>query len=121
MESQTEKIRMTCFRTALVILGLFLSSLTVRLPALEAAQAARDASWPAEPQEKRFNDIQPPDLVMEILGIRPRMVIGEVGAGHGRVTVHLAARVGEKGKVFANDIDAYWSASSLLGREVPAE
>ena len=62
------------------------------------------AGWPN--REKRSNDIQPPELVMDILGIRPGLVIGEVGAGHGRVTVHLAARVGDKGKVYANDIDA---------------
>jgi SAM-dependent methyltransferase len=59
----------------------------------------------SEPGEKRLNDMQPPALVMDLLGIRPGLVIGEVGAGRGRVTVHLAARVGEKGKIFANDID----------------
>jgi SAM-dependent methyltransferase len=70
-----------------------------------AAQAARDASQLAEPGEKRANEVQPPEVVMDILGIRPGLVIGEVGAGRGRFTVHLAARVGEKGKVYANDID----------------
>jgi len=83
-----------------------LSALTAILPAQEAAQAARDASRLAEPQEKRANEVQPPELVMDILGVRPGLVIGEVGAGRGRVTVHLAARVGDKGKVYANDIDA---------------
>jgi ubiquinone/menaquinone biosynthesis C-methylase UbiE len=43
---------------------------------------------------------------MDLLGIRRGQVIGEVGAGHGRVTVHLADRVGNKGRVYANDIDA---------------
>jgi ubiquinone/menaquinone biosynthesis C-methylase UbiE len=42
---------------------------------------------------------------MELAGVKPGMVIGEVGAGRGRVTVHLADRVGEKGKIYANDID----------------
>ncbi len=59
----------------------------------------------SEPEEKRLNDLQPPDLVMDLLGIRPGLVIGEVGAGRGRVTVHLATRVGEKGRIYANDID----------------
>jgi 2-polyprenyl-3-methyl-5-hydroxy-6-metoxy-1,4-benzoquinol methylase len=59
----------------------------------------------AEPGEKRANEIQPPELVMDILGIRLGFIIGEVGAGRGRLTIHLAARVGEKGKVYANDID----------------
>ncbi len=43
---------------------------------------------------------------MDIIGVRPGLVIGEVGAGRGRVTVHLADRVGAKGKIFANDINA---------------
>jgi ubiquinone/menaquinone biosynthesis C-methylase UbiE len=59
----------------------------------------------AEPFEQRANEIQPPDQVMALLGIRPGLVIGEVGAGRGRLTVHLAARVGTTGKIYANDID----------------
>jgi 2-polyprenyl-3-methyl-5-hydroxy-6-metoxy-1,4-benzoquinol methylase len=88
-----------------MIMSVLFSAWTAILPAQEAAPAARDTSRLAEPQEKRFNDVQPPELVMDILGIRPGLVIGEVGAGHGRITVHLAARVGDKGKVYANDID----------------
>jgi SAM-dependent methyltransferase len=49
---------------------------------------------------------QPPDKVMDAAGIKPGMIIGEVGAGRGRFTVHLARRVGEDGKILANDIDA---------------
>ena len=87
-------------------IGILLSAWAAILPAQQAAQTTRAASQLAEPQEKRFNDVQPPELVMDILGIRPGLIIGEVGAGHGRITVHLAARVGDKGKVYANDIDA---------------
>ena len=47
-----------------------------------------------------------PDRVMDAVGIRPGMVVGEVGAGRGYFTVKLARRVGPEGKVFANDIDA---------------
>lgn len=93
------------FRSATIMRSLLLMALTVVLPAQDATQAARDTNQPTEPGEKRANEIQPPDLVMDILGIRPGMVIGEVGAGRGRLTVHLAARVGDKGKVYANDID----------------
>ncbi len=48
---------------------------------------------------------QPPDQVMDAVGVKPGMVIGEVGAGRGRYTVYLARRVGETGKILANDID----------------
>jgi ubiquinone/menaquinone biosynthesis C-methylase UbiE len=56
--------------------------------------------------ERQTNDRQPPDKVMDAIGLKAGMVIGEVGAGRGRYTVHLAARVGPTGKVYANDIDA---------------
>ena len=59
-----------------------------------------------EPGERFSNAIQPPDVVMDLIGVTPGLIIGEVGAGRGRVTVHLAARVGETGKVYANDINA---------------
>ena len=65
-------------------------------------QRKRVEAW-----EKRINeDRQPPDKVMDAIGVKPGMVIGEVGAGRGRYTVHLARRVGNKGKIFANDINA---------------
>ncbi len=47
---------------------------------------------------------QPPEVVLDLMGVEPGMVIGEVGAGRGRFTVHLARRVGESGKIYANDI-----------------
>jgi ubiquinone/menaquinone biosynthesis C-methylase UbiE len=43
------------------------------------------------------------------------MIIGEIGAGRGRYTVHLAGRVGPSGKVYANDIDAK-ALAYLAGR-----
>lgn len=47
----------------------------------------------------------PPDLVLPAIGVQPGMVIGEVGAGAGRYTLHLATHVGPTGKIYANDID----------------
>jgi ubiquinone/menaquinone biosynthesis C-methylase UbiE len=52
---------------------------------------------------------QPPEQIMDSIGVKPGMIIGEVGAGRGYFTYPLAKRVGEKGKVYANDI----STSSL--------
>ncbi len=64
-------------------------------------------------REKSINEkLQPPEKVMDAIGIKPGMTIGEIGAGHGRYTVHLAGRVGQKGKIFANDIDK--NALSIL-------
>jgi glyoxylase-like metal-dependent hydrolase (beta-lactamase superfamily II)/ubiquinone/menaquinone biosynthesis C-methylase UbiE len=54
--------------------------------------------------ERFGNERQPPDKVLDAIGVKKGMVIGEVGAGRGRYTVHLADRVGSTGKVYANDI-----------------
>lgn len=45
-----------------------------------------------------------PEKVMDLVGVRPGMIIGEVGAGHGYFTFKLSQRVGESGKIYANDI-----------------
>jgi ubiquinone/menaquinone biosynthesis C-methylase UbiE len=52
---------------------------------------------------------QPPEQIMDSIGVKPGMIIGEAGAGRGYFTFPLAKRVGEKGIVYANDI----SISSL--------
>ncbi len=64
-------------------------------------ESARQLEWENSINEK----MQPPEKVMDAIGVGPGMTIGEIGAGHGRYTVHLARRVGSEGKVFANDID----------------
>ena len=76
---------------ALGLLGLSLNT---------AAQSGLEETW-----EKNANMRQPPDQVMDMVGIKPGMIIGEVGAGRGRYTVHLARRVGDQGRIYANDID----------------
>jgi ubiquinone/menaquinone biosynthesis C-methylase UbiE len=52
----------------------------------------------------RRDQVHQPEKVMDIVGVEPGMVIGEVGAGRGYFTFWLSRRVGETGKVYANDI-----------------
>ena len=60
------------------------------------------------PREVKLNERQPPDVVLETIGIEPGMTIGELGAGRGRYTVHIASRTGPNGILYANDIvEAY--------------
>jgi ubiquinone/menaquinone biosynthesis C-methylase UbiE len=47
---------------------------------------------------------QPPDQIMDAVGVAPGMRIGEAGAGEGYLTFHLARRVGAAGIVYANEI-----------------
>lgn len=54
--------------------------------------------------QTRREEWQPPDKIMDAIGVKPGMVIGEPGAGRGYMTFYLAERVGKKGKVYANDI-----------------
>ncbi|UCE65073.1 MAG: class I SAM-dependent methyltransferase [Candidatus Zixiibacteriota bacterium] len=57
------------------------------------------------PGEIHLNERQPPDTVLKTIGIKPGMIIGEVGAGRGRYTVQIASRIGPSGMIYANDID----------------
>ncbi len=49
---------------------------------------------------------QPPEQIMDAVGVEPGMRIGEAGAGTGYLTFHLASRVGSAGLVYANEISA---------------
>lgn len=65
----------------------------------------QERSFKVEEWEKGLNQRQPPIKIMDAIGLKQGMIIGEVGAGTGRMTMWLADRVGESGKVYANDID----------------
>jgi ubiquinone/menaquinone biosynthesis C-methylase UbiE len=80
---------------------LFISTIFISQTENYDTQSKRIEAW-----EKRINDErQPPEQVMDAIGVVPGMIIGEIGAGRGRYTVHLASRVGNEGKIYANDID----------------
>jgi len=57
--------------------------------------------------------------VMDVAGIEPGMTVADIGAGEGYYTVRLAERVGEHGRVLAQDIDR--GALERLGRRVERE
>ena len=48
---------------------------------------------------------QQPEKVLDAIGVKPGMTIGEVGAGNGYFTFKMARRVGPTGLIYANDID----------------
>jgi len=74
--------------------------------AAAAAQVERNVLTPENSNEARLNRLQPPDQVMDAIGVKPGMTVAEIGAGRGRYVVQLAVRVGSEGKVFAEDIKA---------------
>ena len=83
---------------------LVISMLLITCSGMVVAQANRE-EW------------QPPEEIMDAIGVKPGMVIGEAGAGRGYMTFPLAKRVGDKGRIYANDI----SRSALDAIESRAE
>jgi ubiquinone/menaquinone biosynthesis C-methylase UbiE len=58
-------------------------------------------TWSTEAARDRLNEAQ---AVMDKAGIKPGMTVADIGAGEGYYTVRLAARVGPRGRVLAEDI-----------------
>jgi len=83
-------------RFLFAFMGLFLCGLV-------SVSAQHEYDWD-KVDETGLNERQPPDKVMDALGVKPGMIVGEVGAGGGRYAVRMAERVGLTGKIFANDI-----------------
>lgn len=93
------------YRTRHIILFIFLTFL-ISSAAADTAQKQQSVLAPEDANEARLNYLQPPDKVMDAIGVFPGMVVAEIGAGRGRYVVQLAVRVGENGKVYAEDIDS---------------
>ncbi len=72
--------------------------------------------WSTEELRDRQGEAQD---VMDEAGVAPGMTVADIGAGEGYYTVRLAARVGEKGRVLAEDIDS--GALTRLGARVERE
>ena len=56
------------------------------------------------PQESNRDSWQQPEKIIDAVEVKSGMTIGEAGAGTGYFTFYLAARVGDSGRVYANDI-----------------
>lgn len=59
------------------------------------------ARWSTEEARDRLNEAE---LVMDKAGIAPGMTVADIGAGEGYYTIRLAQRVGDDGRVLAEDI-----------------
>jgi predicted methyltransferase len=65
------------------------------------AGIATDAAWMdrAEREEE-----EQPERALDLIGVAPGLVVADVGAGSGYMTLRLAHRVGPTGRVYATDI-----------------
>ncbi|WP_448663063.1 class I SAM-dependent methyltransferase [Sphingomonas sp. CJ20] len=59
------------------------------------------ARWSNEESRDRLNEAA---QVMNLAGIKPGMTVADIGAGEGYYTIRMAQRVGDKGRVVAEDI-----------------
>lgn len=58
----------------------------------------------SSPRNAARDKWQKPQMIMDSIGVKVGMTIGEVGAGDGYFTFKLARQVGESGVIYANDI-----------------
>lgn len=72
---------------------------------------------PADDQS-RFDQDRQPEAIVASLGLKPGMVVADVGAGTGLLTVHVARAVYPGGHVVATDIDP--AVLSYLGARMEA-
>lgn len=90
-------MKRTYFKSCLLFVILMLVTIDVMV--------AQKSEVLVESWERRLNMRQPPEKIMDAIGLKEGMIIGDIGAGRGRLAVWFAARVAESGKVYANDID----------------
>lgn len=62
---------------------------------------------------------QQPEKIMNAIGVKPGMVIGDIGAGEGYFTFKLSKRVGKRGIIYANDIN--WRSIERMKRQIEKE
>jgi len=102
-------------KTVLLGAALLLSACDGAKPLIKP-KAERPAPFPAADRpvahivssrwsnEEARDRVREADTVMDRAGIRPGMTVADIGAGEGYYTVRLASRVGEDGRVLAEDI-----------------
>jgi tRNA A58 N-methylase Trm61 len=68
---------------------------------IAGVMGVQGADWLNRPEREKEEN---PEGALDALGIRPGMVVADVGAGTGYMSLRLAKRVGPSGKVYSNDI-----------------
>lgn len=114
---------------ALIGAALALAGCDAGTPAVERSESAAPFPLPDRPvSEVTANQFTTEDVrdsrgeaqkVMDLADIRSGMTVADIGAGEGYYTVRLAERVGEGGRVLAQDIDR--EALARLGERIERE
>jgi len=90
-------------RVPLILILLLLAQATHPLTGRQIApvMGAAGAGWLDRPERESE---EAPDQALDALGIRAGMLVADVGAGTGYMSLRMARRVGPTGKVYANDL-----------------
>lgn len=84
--------------------GTILAFLLIILLSWISTSAAATEGAPV--RDQRISRQQAIEKTLDLAGVKPGMIIGEVGAAEGYFTTFLLERMGDSGKVYANDIDS---------------
>jgi 2-polyprenyl-3-methyl-5-hydroxy-6-metoxy-1,4-benzoquinol methylase len=68
---------------------------------IAGVMGVQGADWLNRPEREKEEN---PEGALDALGIRPGMVVADVGAGTGYMSLRMAKRVRPDGKVYANDL-----------------
>jgi ubiquinone/menaquinone biosynthesis C-methylase UbiE len=68
---------------------------------IAGVMGVQGADWLNRPERAKEEN---PEAALDALDIRPGMVVADVGAGTGYMSLRLAKRVGPAGRVYANDL-----------------
>ena len=95
---------MTALKVILIVLGAFLlwQALIRTIRKLYHFPAPAFIGWFLDSDFRRW--VQPPDKIIERSGIKPGMIVIDLGCGSGAFTTFVARVVGEQGRVYAVDI-----------------
>ncbi|HLQ77596.1 MAG TPA: methyltransferase domain-containing protein [Terriglobia bacterium] len=68
---------------------------------IAGVMSAAGADWLERPEREKEEN---PEGALDAIGIRPGMIVADIGAGTGYMSLRIARRVGSTGKVYASDI-----------------
>ncbi|MFC1726450.1 class I SAM-dependent methyltransferase [candidate division KSB1 bacterium] len=84
---------------------IFFISIIICIPVSSSLSQAHHGKENMETIDKMRDRDLKPEKIMDVIGLKEGMIVGEAGASYGYFTFKMSKRVGNKGIVYANDID----------------